>query len=140
MQQKFNLIDESDYPDFWLPKHWAIKNTIAGIPLVLSKIDVHKYEGDTLGSFWAIMQIDSELVKKYMRIKPNSFKEFGTEKLHKKLVIEHPNFFTQHDINRINSSLWGTPFGHYPKNDVINKKWLKSWNEVHKELTRRRYD
>jgi len=43
MKPKRKIIDTAEYPKFWLPKYWALKNAVEGIDASLAHINIQKY-------------------------------------------------------------------------------------------------
>jgi hypothetical protein len=137
-----NLIDESECPSFWLPKAWALRNAIEGIPPSVSMLNPQKYPSRVLLLLWFTAKETDTLGEKFARITPEAYRMYDLEKLFRKLVGRHPGYITEEELASLKNGyrsymfIFDTP----TMNEFLKKEWLTPWNKVHHEMVRRNYD
>jgi hypothetical protein len=136
-----NLIDESEYPSFWLPKAWALRNAIEGIPPSVSRLNPQKYSSTVLRLLLFAAKESDTLGEKFARITPEAYRMYDLEKLFRKLAGRHPGYLTEEELSslmigyKVRIFIFDTP----TMNDFLRKEWLTPWNKVHHEIVRRNY-
>jgi hypothetical protein len=136
------MIDDSEYPSFWLPKMWALRNAIEGIPPSVSMLNPQKYSSRGLQLLWFTAKESDILGEKFARITPEAYRMYDLEKLFRKLVGHHPGYLTEEELASLKNEyrsytfLYCTP----TMTEFLRKEWLTPWNKVHHEMVRRNYD